>query len=261
MHYKNIIYLLLFPLLLWNCTNKTPVSTVEESKKYTSTTQTKQVKRELKKEKAIHETPRFIIPPFQLIPDGYYIYDKTAGDLNKDGVMDSVFIIKKIDTNNIVINRFEDTVDRNRRGLMVFFNKNGKWEVALQNLKCFSSENEDGGVYYAPELSVYPQKGSLFINYAHGRYGYWTFNFRYDNTGFELIGYDNSYNFGPVVREVVSINYLTKKLQRKVNTNQDDEGNAPTFKETWEDIDISKPIYLSKIKDFDNFDVLTIPTE
>ena len=45
-------------------------------------------------------------------------------------------------------------IDRNRRGIIVLFSEEKGYKVAVKNYNCFSSENEDGGVYFAPYLSI-----------------------------------------------------------------------------------------------------------
>ena len=185
------------------------------------------------------------------VPKGYVIFDKLFGDLNKDGLEDCVIIIKGTDKSKVITDEYRSVLDRNRRGIIVLFNKDGNYEIASKNYSCFSSENEDGGVYYSPELDFEIKKGNLYINYAHGRYGYWSFIFRYQNSDFELIGYDSSNNTGPIVNSSTSINYITKKKIVNVNTNENAETEGETFKETITKINASELLKLSEIKDFD----------
>lgn len=193
--------------------------------------------------------------PSDFIPKGYALFEKYFGYLNKDGLDDCVLIIKKTDTTNIVTNRFDKKVDRNRRGIVVLFKKEKGYELADKNYSCFSSENEDGGVYFPPELWIKIENEKLYIHYGHGRYGYWEYTFRYQNSNFELIGYDSSSNRGPVTNTETSINFLTKKKLIKENTNENTEGGDETFKETWNKIKIENLIKLSEIKDFDELDM------
>ncbi len=188
-------------------------------------------------------------------PKGYRSFEKVYGDLNKDGLEDCVIIIKGTDKKNIIKDEYRGELDRNRRGIIVLFSKNDSYELAVKNYDCFSSENEDGGVYYAPELSIEVKKGKLYIHYAHGRYGYWKYTFRYQNSDFELIGYDSSDHSGPVVNAETSINYLTKNKIIKANTNVNAEGGDEAFKEIVTRINVGKLIRLSEIKDFDELDV------
>lgn len=211
----------------------------------------------------ISETPPEIIPTSdpkkitsELIPEGYFIFERSSGDLNKDGINDSIFIVKKINKENIVIDEYQETVDRNRRGIMIFFNKEDKWELALKNMDCFSSENENGGVYFPPELDIGARKGNLYISYAHGRYGYWSYTFRFKGSDFELIGYDASDNRGPIINRKTSINYLSKKKLTTENINENTvESGDEIYEETWENIQMNQLIKLSEIEDFDELDL------
>ena len=194
--------------------------------------------------------------PTDFLPKGYVIVEKIIGDLNKDAVDDCVIIIKGTDKNQIITDEYQGQLDRNRRGFIVLFNKNGHYELAVKNYDCFSSENEDGGVYFPPELSIEIKRSNLYIHYEYGRYGYWTFTFRFQNADFELIGYDQSASHGPVIEKQTSINFLSKKKQEKVNINENaEEGGDEVFKETWKKINVNRLIKLSEIKDFDELDM------
>ncbi len=132
----------------------------------------------------------------------------------------------------MVINQFGKIVDRNRRGIIVLLRTKNSYYLAVENYTCFSSENEDGGVYYPPELSVGIDKGKLIIGYAHGRYGFWEYKFRLQNNEFKLIGYDESNHYGPILKKQTSINFLSKKKLVRVNTNEDAEAGDDVFKDT-----------------------------
>jgi hypothetical protein len=203
--------------------------------------------------------------PSDFIPKGYVIHkyeggisaegwNEIKGDLNKDGLEDVVLIIKGTDKSKVIQDEYRGALDRNRRGIIVLLNKGGFYELATKNQDCFSSENEDGGVYFAPELDVEIKKGNLHISYGHGRYGHWNYTFRYKNGDLELIGYDLYSSRGSVPQYEVSINFLTQKKLTRDNLNKDEEGDHYTtdhFKETWESIKKKKRIRLSEIKDFD----------
>ncbi len=188
------------------------------------------------------------------IPKGYVLFEQVSGDLNRDGLADQVLIIKNSDQSKVIQDEYRGTLDRNRRGIIVLFNKKDHYESAVKNYDCFSSENEDGGVYFAPELSVEIRKGNLYIRYGHGRYGYWFYTFRFKDADFELIGYDES-NGGPVINSETSINFLTRKKLKRVNTNPDAQGGDEVFKATWSAVKPAKPLKLSAIKDFDRLSI------
>lgn len=193
--------------------------------------------------------------PEDFIPKGYVAFDTIYGDLNKDNIEDCILIIKGTAKSKIIQHEYRGTLDRNRRGIIVLFNKNDNYELAIKNYDCFSSENEEGGVYFAPELSVEAMKGKLHINYGHGRYGYWSYSFRFQNNDFELIGYDESSNNGPVVLTETSINFLTKKKIVQENINRDAEEEDEVFEKTETKIAKTKLLKLSEIKDFDELEV------
>jgi hypothetical protein len=194
--------------------------------------------------------------PTEFVPAGYIVFQKIQGDLNGDNQADYVFIIKGTDKGKFVKDEYRGELDRNSRGIIVALNYQNGYELALENRDCFSSENEDGGVYYAPELDVSVEKGTLRVHYAHGRYGYWTYSFRYQNSDFELIGYDSSQDRGPVVERSTSINLLTKKMRIRENVNANAEGGDEKFKESWKKFSLAKPIRLREITDFDDFDLV-----
>ena len=195
--------------------------------------------------------------PSDFLPRGYVLFENIYGDLNKDGFKDCIIIIKGTDKNKIIHDKSFGELDRNRRGLVVLFKNRENYELVVKNLDCFSSENEDGGVYFPPELSVEIKKGNLYIHYSHGRYGYWRYTFRFRNSDFELIGYDGSSNRGPIVNSQTSINFLTEKKQIKENLNEypEQDPGDETFKETWKNIKANKLVKLSEVKDFDELDI------
>jgi len=196
--------------------------------------------------------------PGAFVPKGFVVEEKIQGDLNKDGMNDCVLLIKGTDKKQIVKDEYRGELDRNRRGIIVLFSKNNQYEQAMKNDACFSSENEDGGVYYAPELSIEILKGNLLISYAHGRYGAWKYIFRHQNADFDLIGYDASYqnNFDTdyVTFDETTINLLSKKkLTRKVI--KVDANGKETYKDNWKNIALIKRVKLSEINDFDELHI------
>ncbi|BCY28946.1 hypothetical protein [Flavobacterium okayamense] len=188
------------------------------------------------------------------IPNGYVLYDTIYGDLNKDKLDDCILIVKETYKENIVTNRFDEIVDRNRRGIIILFKNENGYQKATENLNCFSSENEDGGAYYPPQLSFDVKRGNLIIHYAHGRYGWWKYTFRYQDSNFKLIGYDHT-NGGVVTNYETSINFLTKKKLYRKNINEESEDNDEVFVDTWSKIKIDKLLNLSEIKDFEELEM------
>ena len=184
------------------------------------------------------------------LPASYTLFEAIQGDLNQDGLKDVVLIVKATDPKQWVTDEYRGKLDRNRRGVIVLLNTKGHYQKVVQNLSLFSSENEDGGVYFAPELVPSIEKGLLKLHYAHGRYGYWAYQFRLEGRDMRLIGYDSSDNFGPYVNSETSVNFLTAKKLVRENLNKDPDSD-PKFKETWSKVNVA-PMYLSKIQDIDD---------
>jgi hypothetical protein len=189
----------------------------------------------------------------KFIPKGYVLFDTVYGDLNKDGLEDCVVIIKGTKKKNIVRDEYLGMLDRNRRGILVLFKKNDNYELVLKNHTCFSSEHEDGGVYFAPELWLEIHKGNLYFHYGHGRYGYWVYTFRYQNSDLELIGFDIGQMRGPIMTSRTSINYITGKkiVETNINADSEDDESEEVFEKTESRIQITKLRRLSTIQDFD----------
>ena len=199
--------------------------------------------------------------PSDFIPRGFVLFKQDGNeqiicDFNKDGLNDVALIVKDTDKTYFDKNQFGVVVDKNRRGIIILINKGNHYELAVKNYDCFSSENEDGGVYYAPELYVEFKNSNLFISWHHGRYGYWKYTFMYQNRDFELIGYDASSNRGPIIESESSINFLTGMLINRENTNVDaDQDTDVIFEETKKSIVVNELIRLSEILRFDELDI------
>jgi hypothetical protein len=200
------------------------------------------------------------------VPAGYRFFEWVRGDLNGDGMDDDVIVIKATGKKKSVRDDHGGgLVDRNRRGIMIFFNSGNDYKLVLENRQCFTSENEDGGVYYAPELEISIEKGNLYFHYAHGRYGWWKYTFRYRKSDFELIGYDNNASRGPRIENETSINFLSNKMLTKTNKSPycgDDDYECmdkenDVLDKVWSDIIVKEPIKLSKIAGFDMFDIMS----
>ena len=189
------------------------------------------------------------------IPEGYILYEKVFGDLNNDGQEDCILIVKGTNKENIVINRFEKSVDRNRRGIIVLLNNQGSNKQVTKNLDCFYSENEDGGVYYAPQLSVEVIEGNLEVKFKHGRYGFWVYTFEFRNSDFSLISYTSTSLSGPIMNSTTTIDFESKTKLFIENINQEAEGNDEIFTDTISAIKIDKLIKLTEIKDFEELDL------
>ena len=187
-----------------------------------------------------------------LIPEGYVLTDSIGGDLTSDGINEFALMISEDDDSNVTENEYGDPVNNNRRGILIFSQVNEKTELLSQNLSCFSASQSDG-MYMAPELYVEISDNTLIVNYANGRYGYWNYTFKYQNSAFELIKYFNSSSNGPVTDEETVMDFMTMKMTVKTNTNPlaQMEGEEE-FEEATEEIKAEGLVKLSEIDDFDS---------
>ena len=192
--------------------------------------------------------------PLEFIPAGYDLFSRCEGDLNKDGLPDVVLMIKGTEKSKWVDDAVRGRLDRNRRGLVILFKREGGYELIAENDECFSSENEDGGAYYAPELRLEINKNRLVVLYAHGRYGFWEYIFRYQNNDFELIGYHSCEGGSPTLG-ITDINFSTRKMVYQKNINADDDEAEEEFKVTTTKLKPKPLLALSGIGDFDELDV------
>ncbi|APY07613.1 hypothetical protein BWZ20_04555 [Winogradskyella sp. J14-2] len=191
----------------------------------------------------------------EFIPEGYKLYERIDADLNNDKFEDCMLIIKATDSNQMVTNQFDKKVNRNHRGIIILFKKGNRYRLVDKNYDCFYSENEDGGVYYPPQLNVETENGDIIFNYEHGRYGQWSYTFRFIVDSYKLIKYNATRTFGPITKSITELDFLTKQKTYRENTNEDDEGNDEIFKTTKSIININQLIKLSEIKDFEDLDL------
>ena len=195
------------------------------------------------------------------IPKGYKIFEKVSGDLNKDGLDDCVLIIKATRKDGFERDYEGKLIDRNRRGIIVLFSEEKGYKVAVKNYNCFSSENEDGGAYFAPYLSIEIRNSKLFVHYAHGRYGYWEYCFRYQDSDFMLIGYESFGSQGPTVLGKVSINFLTGVRYDDDNVNKYDDDAEEKFVRKVIKLKKEPLKKLSEIDDFDELEIERLNTD
>ena len=195
------------------------------------------------------------------IPKGYKLFEKISGNLNKDGLEDCVLIIKATRKDGFERDYEGRLIDRNRRGIIVLFSEEKGYKVAVKNYNCFSSENEDGGVYFAPYLSIDIRNSKLFVHYAHGRYGYWEYCFRYQDSDFMLIGYESFGSQGPTVLGKVSINFLTGVRYDDDNVNKYDDDAEEKFVRKVIKLKKEPLKKLSEIDDFDELEIERLNTD
>lgn len=144
-----------------------------------------------------------------------YIGIWSTCDVNEDGKTDYLIGVKGTDKECFEEDMRGEMVDRNRRGFILVINKGDHFETDIYNLNCFLSENEDGGVYYAPELTVGADGKKLNVEYSHGRYGLWSYKFNYTNGNYELAECYRDESHGPVTETESQLDISSNTLKIK----------------------------------------------
>ena len=165
--------------------------------------------------------------------------------------------------------------DLGARGLIVLFKyKSGEYYKVVEKYNCLDSGEEDGGVYFAPELHVYlDEDGVLGIGYGHGRYGGWGCTFKYINGEFKYIGSSSSESMSWIAEDLssssidydkgIAEDYHIINVNEKFNENGDynDDFNPRYIYHTYEifptylpsinevEIDMGKVTDLEKVTD------------
>ncbi len=178
-----------------------------------------------------------------LTPKGWKLLASTAGDLNKDGLDDLVFIIQNTDPENIEKNTGlgSDTIDLNPRIMAIYFQDSQTKKYNKQKQLDDFIILRDSPTMDEPldGLSI-SDKGVLKITFQFWySAGSWTFSthnyvFRYEKKHFNLIGYDlNDIHRGSGDETSYSINFLTKKMRvtkGNIGSNKLDSDEWKSFK-------------------------------
>jgi len=223
------------------------------------------------------QTPQTAAATAKFVPAGYSLTKEISGDLNNDGAADRVLIIKNM--NFDCGSYYDDNYSCRCRyvgelGIIIAFKTGDGYERVLENRVFFAIERHLGGTYIPPgedALDVSIKRGSLFIEYGYNGGGQTmvgeSYNFRYQNSDFELIGFDQtqyhmSFNFES--ESLNSVNLLSKRILKREkpkrcrypDNDEDTYGckNVPN-KETWADFIIERPISLKDIHYIVEFNV------
>lgn len=175
------------------------------------------------------------------VPPRWKLFEKMTGDLNGDGLTDSVLIVQKNDPAKMIENKRSlgmDYYDANPRVVLVLLQKNaGEYHLVAADTGIIP--DHDSPTISDPYEDMRIDKGTLHLHIvSFANAGGWStsnrrFQFRWDGEAMALIGFDGvelKRNTGDIYQ--LSINYLTGKRK-------DAEGNIADDDETdwkWSDL-------------------------
>ena len=154
------------------------------------------------------------------VPAGWKLYDKAEGDLNGDGVSDSVLVIQATDPERIIDNPDGFGVpryDSNQR-ILLFVLSSPEGHLRLAGRDDAVIPDRDSPTIDDPysDIEIKDGKATLYLNFWASMGSYMTswhqFHFRWDGAQMAVIGYDG----GTVHRasgetRSASLNYLTNR--------------------------------------------------
>lgn len=188
-------------------------------------------------------------------------------DLNKDGQLDMVMVVRNRDARNVI--RPDDCescmpVDINPRMLVILFAEGKSWRLIKQNTTFIpkvsvhmDSQDPFNGVVYG---EVYAGNGNfaIRIGWFGGSMGYNIYTFRWQNDDFYLIGYDVFAHHRTSGEERNhSYNFLTWRENIVTETPVDDGKTDKTVsKSVWKDLKKQPLLKLDQIVEASIFDYL-----
>lgn len=188
-------------------------------------------------------------------------------DLNKDGQLDTVMVVKNRDDKNFVKPDDCNTcspIDINPRMLVVLFAEGKSWRLVKQNTTFIpqvtaemDSMDPFNGVVYG---EVYAGNGTFAVRFGWfgGSLGYDIYTFRWQDDDFYLIGYDSSSTSRTTNEERNdSYNFLTWRENIVTDTPVEDENsNKSTSKSVWKNLKKQPLLKLDQIVDGSIYDYL-----
>lgn len=195
-------------------------------------------------------------------PENYILVSTVVGDINQDGMDDFILLIQDTDKNAFEKVEGLGILNRNRRGIVVLFDKRTHYEVASSNYSCFPPENERGVKSGTLELSIEISKdvsrnNQFYISYlsrVNGEYTSRKYTLRYQKGDVMLIGYDKAVGIGSKALKIESFNFLTAEKEYGVPIGETADGDQ--IFEMTKPIKIvnNKLLRLRKIADFGNLE-------
>lgn len=166
------------------------------------------------------------------VPPRWKLFDKVTGDLDGNGLIDSVLIVQRNDPAKLMDNPKGlgmDYYDANPRTVLVLLQKNmGEYHLVAADAAIIP--HHDSPTISDPYEYMRIDNGSLHLRLAFfANAGSWSmfnrqFQFRWDGKEMALIGFDKNYvHRGSGEMRQTSINYLSKRRKDAEGSISDDE--------------------------------------
>ena len=176
--------------------------------------------------------------PSDFVPTGWKLEKELTGDLNKDGWLDAVMVLVDNDPNNIVADpQYSDREPFNSNPRMlavVFAEPNAKsYKLMLENHKFLPRFIDLGGQENYEDGNISLDRGTIRIELFNlgGSIVRPSFQFRWQNNQFELIGFQNTIvdrSSGSV--RSTEINFSTGVVVRSTGSISSDAQKTKTLK-------------------------------
>jgi hypothetical protein len=190
------------------------------------------------------------------LPMEWRIEIQKSGDLNGDGRDDFALVLRAMDDSNVIDMRGRggpENFDTNPRILMVALaDAAGGYDLALENHTLIARVTEPSGQdpldpngVQAGGIEIKNGTLRVTLGYFGGNMGRNTFTFRFEMSGFRLIGFDSvdvERNSGKM--NDVSINYLTQRMKRNTGHISDDKDKV-----TWKTLPQKPQLTIGQIGD------------
>jgi hypothetical protein len=187
-----------------------------------------------------------------LVPTGWSVEKEARGDLNRDGRPDVVLLLRMTDPANVVSNEGfgAQRLDTNPRLLVVAFADAETDALSLALADHTLIPRHTDPLMEDPFHDVSLVRGTLQLSLgSFMSAGSWSvtnvkFTFRHQDGCFRLIGYDaTDYQRNTEELSKLSVNYLTRKVQRSSGSSDD------AMNETWRSFEVRELPCLEAVGD------------
>lgn len=188
------------------------------------------------------------------IPKDWKLLQTAVGDLNKDGLEDTVIVVENINY-KMDDGSFCNNFSCPRSMLILLQTKGGSYKLSIKSDKAILLAGE-GGIFGDPFEGLKIDNGSLLINFYGGSAWRWSYSyrFRYQDNGWFLIwaASNNYFNVADCVDKSVDYDFLANRKKEIVSSNWEDwdsqDSKPCSREEKWYDINGANLINLENFE-------------